>query len=201
MPKSYKFILYISLVTICSNTLFAQKKVIYKDVLLNGKPAKLNVATGEFILINGKTIDTIKPLELNSKEEHPPVVKKAIKDSIGSIETIKEVKAEATTTSSIHIVKAGETLFGVSKKYGVTLEELKKANNLQTTLIQVGQRLRVGNFGGIDTTTKTASTWVVSKGDTLYSIAKKNGTSVGAIKQLNGLKGNIIKIGQVLRLK
>nr|WP_262501162.1 LysM peptidoglycan-binding domain-containing protein [Psychroserpens sp. Hel_I_66] len=42
---------------------------------------------------------------------------------------------------------------------------------------------------------------MVSKGDTLYNIAKRNSTTVEAIKTLNGLVSNLIKVGQTLQLK
>jgi peptidoglycan endopeptidase LytF len=79
------------------------------------------------------------------------------------------------------------------------LGDLKKANNLETTLIKIDQKLRVRNF---DSTYKEQnSVWIVSKGDTLYSIAKRNHTTVTALKSLNSLVNNLIKIGQKLQLK
>ncbi|TBN19034.1 LysM peptidoglycan-binding domain-containing protein [Hyunsoonleella pacifica] len=197
MLKSFRHIFFI-LFFISSALMYAQSKPVYKDVLLNGKPAKLNVETGEFIQVNGNTIDTIKPVQVDSKTvKHKEVIgssdsnvkKPVVKDAL--------VKIKDKPTPTFHIVKAGETLFGVSKKYDVSLIDLKKANNLETTLISVGQKLRIANFDQID----TLAIWIVEKGNTLYSIAKKNNTTVKELKQLNNLKSNTIIIGQKLRLK
>jgi LysM repeat protein len=103
------------------------------------------------------------------------------------------------TGSRLNLVKKGETLYAISKQYNTTLEALKKANNLETTLIKTGQNIRVSGFDSSDF--EYSSVWTVSKGDTLYNIAKRNNTTVGAIKSLNGLASNLIKIGQKLQLK
>ncbi|PQV47859.1 peptidoglycan endopeptidase LytF [Jejuia pallidilutea] len=189
MQKSFKYTLFAVIVAVCCNYIAAQQTPTYKDVLLNGKPAKLNMATGEFILVNGKTIDTIKPLQLNSN----------LKNKTTSIDTVAQALLKHKhSASNFHIVKAGETLFGLSKKYGASLNELKKANNLETTLVAVGQKLRVKNLDAVE---ETPTTWTVGKGDTLYNIAKRHGITVAALKQLNALKNNTIYIGQKLRLK
>ncbi|TBN06652.1 LysM peptidoglycan-binding domain-containing protein [Hyunsoonleella flava] len=199
MLKNFRYILFVGLLFMGATIAFAQSKPTYKDVLLNGKPAKLNLATGEFILVDGNKIDTIKPLEINDKTfeqtkentDKSPDVKPKASDSL-------EVPKDK---SIVHTVKAGETLFGLSKKYNVSLVALQKANNLETTLIHVGQKLRVSNLDALDEQSDIADTWIVSKGDTLYSIAKKNNTTVTALKRLNNLKNNLISIGQKLRLK
>lgn len=201
MPKSFSYRVLI-LCLVLHAFAYAQSKPTYKDVLLNGKPAKLNIETGEFIQVNGNKIDTIKSLQVIDKPlENKGIITNHVPDTIAS--TVKDgVTVESTSvltkdTPTFHIVKAGETLFGLSKKYGVSLIELQKANGLATTLITVGQKLRVTDFDNIE----TPDIWVVKKGHTLYSIAKKYNTTVKAIKALNNLKSNTIYIGQRLRLK
>ena len=101
------------------------------------------------------------------------------------------------TKTDYHTVQKGETLYGLSKRYGVSLADLKRANNLETTLIKTGQILRVQNFDELFNT----DTWLVVKGDTLYNISKRTNTTVEQLKALNNLSSSLIKIGQVLRLK
>jgi LysM repeat protein len=110
-------------------------------------------------------------------------------DSEDNIETI---------TSDFHKVQKGETLYALSKRYGTTLGQLKSSNNLETTLIKEGQTLRVRNFENVESDSDVV--WVVSKGDTLYNIAKRNNTTVDDIKDLNNLSSNLIKIGQKLQV-
>ncbi|MEW4925601.1 LysM peptidoglycan-binding domain-containing protein [Algibacter sp. 2305UL17-15] len=172
MRRNSRLVFLIVFGFFCCYHAIAQSKPHYKEVLLDGKPARLNVATGEFTLINPEAKVAIAPIESNSE-----------------------------SISDFHVVKSGETLFTLSKLYGVSLNVLKKANNLETTLISIGKKIRVRNFESINSNGNNSDFWMVSKGDTLYSIAKKTNTTVKLLKRLNALKNNTIFIGQKLRLK
>lgn len=77
----------------------------------------------------------------------------------------------------------------------MTVQELKKLNNLSTDILQLGQQLLVY------TNTKPISptnTYIVQKGDTLYSIASIYGISVQELKGLNNLTSNTLYIGEQL---
>lgn len=50
-------------------------------------------------------------------------------------------KTLAKSDAKMHVVKPGETLFGISRRYGIEMEKLKKMNNLQDDIIEVGQKL------------------------------------------------------------
>ena len=121
------------------------------------------------------------------------------KDGIAVGDLLIIPSKEAITDAAFieHEVKPKETLYGLSKRYGVLLADLKRANNLETTLIKTGQILRVQNFDELFNT----DTWLVVKGDTLYNISKRTNTTVEQLKALNNLSSSLIKIGQVLRLK
>ena len=187
----------------------------YKEVLLDGKPARLNLVTGEVTLIHTKKVNAVNTAQnkvvndtlLMSKDKRTPVVdmkSEQKKDEVAG-STIKNtamvydmgLQTAIDNITDFHTVKKGETLYSLSRRYQTTLGELKTANNLETTLIKVGQILRVSNFE--DSYNKEI--WTVSKGDTLYSIAKKTNTTVEAIKERNGLTSNLIKVGQILQLK
>ncbi len=97
----------------------------------------------------------------------------------------------------IYVVQRGDSLYSIAKKYNVSLEALKSANNLQSNLISIGQKLVIPGF------TDSASSninYVVQKGDSLYSIASKYDTTVNDIKALNNLSSNILNIGQILKI-
>lgn len=102
--------------------------------------------------------------------------------------------------SYIHIVEKDDTLYSLSKKYGLTVDKLKSLNGLTSNLIKVGQELRISNTSS-SYKSPNQSVWIVSKGDTLYSIAKKNKLSVEELKSLNGLTDSLILVGQTLKLK
>ncbi len=98
-----------------------------------------------------------------------------------------------------HKVEKGETLYSISKKYGISVDELKTANSLNSSsVIKVGQTLSIPQ--------KTESprqydVYTVQKGDTFYHIAKINGISVDELKTLNGLSSDsVLLAGQKLKI-
>ena len=93
-----------------------------------------------------------------------------------------------------YIVKSGDSLWSISKKYSTTVDELKKLNNLTSNNLTVGQILEVPNNQTSD------NTYIVKSGDSLWSISKKYNTTVDTLKSLNNLTTNNLSIGQVLKL-
>ena len=89
---------------------------------------------------------------------------------------------------STYLVKSGDTLYSIAKKYNTSVDAIKNLNNLKTNTIIVGQSLLLPNN----------NIYVVKKGDTLYSIAKKYNTTVDSIKKKNSLTSNLLSIGQKL---
>ena len=77
-----------------------------------------------------------------------------------------------------YVVQMGDTLYGISKQFGITVEELRLENDLTNNTLRIGQILRIP-------TVETTSLYVVKKGDTLYSIASRYDVSVNALISLN----------------
>lgn len=92
-----------------------------------------------------------------------------------------------------YIVSMGDTLYGISSQFGVSIEDIKLENNLSSNVIFVGQVL-------IIPTTATTSFYIVKKGDTLYSIAKKYQTTTKELMELNNLSTPTLNVGEQLRL-
>lgn len=90
-----------------------------------------------------------------------------------------------------YTVQSGDTLYGISKQFGVSVDELKRINNLTSNTITKGQILKIPS-------TVTTIDYVVRKGDSLYSIAKKYNTTVKDIVRLNNLTSNNLAVGQQL---
>lgn len=110
---------------------------------------------------------------------------------------------ERSTTQKIHVVSKGETLSRIAAKYKCSVTDLKNWNNLKSTNIIVGQKLKVypPAESSSNTVKNNASTYTVRSGDTLSGIAAKFNVSVATIKKLNNLKNDTIKVGQVLKLR
>jgi peptidoglycan endopeptidase LytE len=103
-------------------------------------------------------------------------------------------------------VKRGDTLAKISKKFGVTTVTLQEANNLTGTILKPKQVLVIPDQGK-NTVSKSqkknlrkAEYYVVAKGDTLQTIAKKTGYSVKELTKWNHVDARHLKIGQKLTL-
>lgn len=97
-----------------------------------------------------------------------------------------------------YTVKPGDTLYGISNQFGVSVMELANLNNVNAQNLQVGQVLTIPSKEG--TNPNNMFMYTVKKGDSLYSIAQKYGTTVQDIINLNNLVNNNLSIGQVLRI-
>ena len=112
-------------------------------------------------------------------------------------------------------VERGDTLYSISRKYQITVAELRTANNLsENDVIKAGQKLiipdaDIGTAAALSSTKTAGSTapavktveYVVVKGDTLYGIARKNGMSVADLMSINNLDSSaVIKVGQKLKV-
>ncbi len=98
-----------------------------------------------------------------------------------------------------HKVKSGETLEKIAKNYGVSVQELIKANkNIDPNRLKVGENLCIPQ----KTSAKAQdyAIYKVKKGDTLYSIAEKFGVDVQELKSFNNLKSEKIIEGQEIKI-
>lgn len=84
-------------------------------------------------------------------------------------------------------VQKGDTLWGISQKQGVNLQDLKEWNQLSSDLIIPGQKLNVS-----EKQTEEKKQYTIKKGDTLWKIAQKFGVSVNDLKNWNNIKSDII---------
>ncbi|MEQ7317724.1 LysM peptidoglycan-binding domain-containing protein [Vagococcus fluvialis] len=112
------------------------------------------------------------------------------------------------SSTTTHTVRRGDTLYGISLRYGVSVNEIKQKNNLTSDMIYIGQTLAIsgssqsGNKTNTQQTvsTGTSSTYTVKSGDSLYKIASQHNVTVDQLKKENNLSGDMIYVGQTLRI-
>ena len=124
----------------------------------------------------------------------------------------------SVATNGTYTAVAGDSLWGIAHKFGMTLDELKKANGLTSNNLYVGQTLKVRKSAQQNTNDETnqnqnsngnnndrpqqtvtsAGTYTVKSGDSLWGIATKHGCSVNDLKSWNHLSSNLIYVGQKL---
>lgn len=102
--------------------------------------------------------------------------------------------------STTYIVKKDDTLYSIAKRYNTTPNAIIKLNNLTSDILTVGQTLDIP--GDVESTGEEIeeNTYVVQRGDSLYSIAREYGISVERLREENNLTSDILTIGQVLTL-
>lgn len=134
-----------------------------------------------FLDSTGDDVNLIK----NNWEDLAEAVVKALANYIGVPYSLNE-------ESDYYVVKKGDSLWSIAKKYNMTVDELKSINNLKSNLLSIGQRLKIKESND------NQNIYIVKKGDTLYKIANMYGTTVDNLKVLNNLKSNNLSIGQKL---
>jgi LysM repeat protein len=100
-----------------------------------------------------------------------------------------------------YIVRSGDTLSTVASRNGLSVAQLRSANNLRGDLIRVGQTLQIPDTAGRSAPQQVASrevTHQVQRGETLWRIASRYRTSVDALRAQNGLADDLLRVGQML---
>ena len=153
---------------------------------LTGRTQPLIVEYG-FLDSKGDDINQLK----NNAEKYANAVTDAILQYIGYSEEIP----------NIYVVKSGDSLWSIAKKFNTTVNELKKINNLSSNTLSIGQELIINEeqqepiLPDIPT-----QIYTVQPGDTLYSIARTFNTTMQEIMDLNNLTSIDLSIGQNLQI-
>lgn len=97
--------------------------------------------------------------------------------------------------ASTHVVRKGESLSGIAARYKTDVAQLRKLNGLSKRVhIIPGQTLKLTGKSA------TPKSYVVRRGDNLARIAERHGTTVGSLREMNGLDSDLIRAGQKLRV-
>ena len=153
-----------------------------------------NTGNLEPLIVEYGFIDSAKDVEFlkeNYKELAEAVIS-AVANYIG----VPYTPPEGLITNT-YIVQKGDSLYSIANKLGTTVSELKKENNLTSNTLQIGEVLRIPTkeiYEGEE------NVYIVQKGDTLYSVAMANNTTVDELKKANNLTSNILSTGQLLKI-
>jgi LysM repeat protein len=140
------------------------------------------------------SVDAI--LEFNQEAEKGLEIGQIIKVPYTPKQTVK------TGDGIVHTVEAKETMYSISRKYGVSPDEIKQWNNLTDNTLSIGQSLVIKkkNAAIVQVTPVMSKKGVhtVGQQETIFSIAKQYGISQQQLKDWNNLQSNELKIGQTL---
>jgi len=108
--------------------------------------------------------------------------------------SLVSVSASAQT----YKVQSGDSLWTISRKFATTIDELRRLNNLQSSLILAGAILKVAEPAAPNG--EVYGTHLIARGDTLGKIAEAYGTKIEFLRSLNGISGDMIYAGDTLKV-
>lgn len=109
----------------------------------------------------------------------------------------KLIKYSAQSQTRYHIVKKGDTLWNISRRYNVSHKDIAKWNNLKTTsVLSIGKKLKIKQ----QSLKPKNKHYIVAQGDTLWSVAKRFQVSISDLRQWNNLQDHSLSIGQKLTM-
>ncbi len=130
---------------------------------------------------------------LDSNKDDPAQLKNNYRRYVDAVirALMEYLDIQDVSMGDTYIVKKGDTLYKIANTYGITVDELKRINNLTSNTLQIGQQLLIKPEEPFEN-------YVVQKGDTLSSIARLYGIPLVDLKNYNGLNSDILSIGQIL---
>ena len=155
-----------------------------------------NTGPAESILIEYGFLDSTKDDRKQIKEDYEKWAEAVVK-AVSDYKGYNYVEPGRNTVNDTYTVQKGDSLWSIAKRFNVGINEIKSANNLNSNLISIGQQLIIP---GVPPSNQTNTTYVVQKGDSLWSIANANNTTIDELVNLNDLVTNNIYAGQILQI-
>lgn len=118
----------------------------------------------------------------------------------------ENTKTEPVVPSTSYIVQKGDNLSLIARKYGVSVAEIQEWNAIEGNSITVGSKLLIlkenpkNEVAAAQKDAARQKHYLVKKGDSLFTIAKKSGVTVSDIKRWNGIKGDELQPGMKLKI-
>jgi len=155
-----------------------------QEILKANKINAKNMKPGTRITIPS---DKDEPFQKNTsvRKQNTKTSRDVVKSNVKPTQSQKDPSA--------HIVKKGDTLLSLSKKYSIPVNELRELNNLRSSKLKPGQTLTLRRTG--------PKTYTVKKGDNVYKIAKRFDLDIDELKEMNGIETDHLKPGQKILLE
>jgi LysM repeat protein len=188
---------------------------IYKDLDVNlyidrttGQPA--NTSCGGNTFRNGYMVEDNNVVNTNPVITSPPIVETNTNTNVVDVDPGPStyIYCQEVSTYGIHIVQPNETLYGIARQYGLSVNQLKSYSGLESNVISPCQKLFTRPANEVSPSEPgdilvakdgVENIHIVQRGETLYQLAKKYGYTLDKFKEINGLTSNGLNVGQRLR--
>lgn len=157
---------------------------------------RFHISADELKQINNLDDNKLKPgmkLLISKGKDGAKVTKAMEAERKRKKEIDVQESSKVSQEREFHIVKKGDTLSSIARKYDIALAELKEINDLKSKKLKVGQKILLKKTG--------PKTYTVKKGDNIWKIAKRFNIDPEEIRELNELESDELKPGQKLVLE
>ena len=180
-----------------------EKVAVERHVKLDDLDNALGLDKGTLSALNPALRRSVTP-DQSYELKVPPEASPAFETKLAELPAYVPPK----DTYTVHRVRRGETLSTIARRYGSSVSSIVSANNLRSrNRIRAGQRLKIPTRGyraparaSVATGPATSQSYRVRRGDSLWKLASRYGTTVDRIKRDNGLRGDQLTVGQKLRI-
>ncbi len=196
MKGLYLFILGLFITISVSGGAFADMKYTVKKGDNPTSIAKrFNIATKAVLRANNIKATNLKP---GTKITIPSKKKEALLKDKSNAKNIKKtasnnIKPPMHADSAYHVVKKGDTLISISKKYSIAVQDIKEINELKSAKLRVGRKLLLKKT--------VPEEYIVRKGDTIWNIAKRFNIDPQELMDNNSLESDSLIPGRTVLLK
>ena len=128
----------------------------------------------------------------NNLMDYAEGVVKAVSEYIG----VPYVMPESTIEGDVYIVKPGDTLYSIARKFNTSVNELLDLNGLANSLLSIGQKIKLPSVQEQN----EYEIYTIEVGDTLYGIANKYNVSINDIIDYNALPTTVLTIGETIKI-
>ena len=184
------------------------------SVFSQEKYIKHKISKGENLTVIAKKYG-VKAKDISKANPNAPKVLKLnsilLIPNVNQVSEIKPTETVSNTTPGLHEIQPKETLWGISKKYKVSVEDLKKANpSLETEGLKIGQQINIPSnsiavsekpIDDLKIVTDVEVVVEVQPKETKYAIAKRYGLTVAELEKQNPFIKGKLPVGYVLKIR
>ena len=176
-----------------SNNLSINQKLIIPENNSNDSNNQDNSNNQEYIVKSGDSLYSISR-KFNTTVDDLKKINNLTSNNLSINQKLIIPNNQNNSNNQEYIVKSGDSLYSIARKFNTTVDDLKKINNLTSNNLSINQKLIIPN----NQDNSNNQIYTVKSGDSLYSIAKRFNTTVDDLKKLNNLTSNNLSINQKL---